>query len=203
MKILATLSKKKDIIYSIDFPNDIQKIIFIKNVQTNVLNFYYDKNFKVGKNQYNPFELQITKEKNDEVEIKDLKIELQTFPTFHAREYNSFILSNQSKNPEIELFNEFKSVITPNKNNNNAKKNTISEALGLNYKETPSDNTNISIDFSKLNNGFNNATTVKEKNIKRSLRSAIKGNKTKRHYYFAISLYIYQFLLYSKKIKNK
>ena len=191
MKILATLSKKKDIVYSIDFPNDIQKIIFIKNVQTNVLNFYYDKNFKVGKNQYNPFELQITKEKNDEVEIKDLKIEFQTFPTFHAREYNSFILSDQSKNPETEIFNEFKSVITPNKINNGTKKNTISEALGLNNKETPSDNTNISIDFSKLNSGFNNTNTFKGKNIKRSLRSAIKGNRTKRHYYIPPEFYYY------------
>ena len=205
MKILATLSKKKDIIYSIDFANDIQKIIFIKNVQTNVLNFYYKKNFIVGKNQYSPFELQITKEKNDEVEIKDLKIELQTYQNLYAREYNSFVINNQLKNPEKENSNEYKSVLITNKKNNSIKNNKVKEALGIYNKQIPSEkrssadtdsqqgkfNSNMSLEFSRLNNGFNNSHHIKEKNEKRTLRNAIKGNNTKKHYYIHPEFYYY------------
>ena len=101
-KILFTLSQKKDIIYSVDFPNDIKKVIFIKNVQTNVLKFNYINNFKVGKNQYNPFELQIFKEKNDEVEIKDLKIQYETLPSFQAKELSSVLTLKDDKNKKIK-----------------------------------------------------------------------------------------------------
>lgn len=85
-KILATVSQKKNIIYLIEFPSEFNKVIFIKNLSKNVLNFNYKKSGKVGKNQYNPFELEITKEKIDEVEIKDLKIEFETIPSFELKE---------------------------------------------------------------------------------------------------------------------
>ena len=85
-KILATVSQKKNIIYLIEIPHEFNKVIFIKNLSKNVLNFNYKKSGKVGKNQYYPFELEITKEKIDEVEIKDLKIAFETIPTFEFKE---------------------------------------------------------------------------------------------------------------------
>ena len=81
-KVLATPAQKKNLVYLIDIPNEFKKVIFIKNLSKNVLNFNYCKSYKVGKNQYNPFEFTVAKEKIDDVEIKDLKIELETIPTF-------------------------------------------------------------------------------------------------------------------------
>ena len=90
-KILATLSQKKNIIYLIEIPNEFKKVIFIKNLSKNVLNFNYKKTFKIGKNQYTPFEFNVTKEKIDEVEIKDLKIEFETIPSFIYKESPTII----------------------------------------------------------------------------------------------------------------
>ena len=90
-KILATVSHKKNIIFLIEIPNEFNKVIFIKNLSKNVLNFNYKKSRRVGKNQFNPFELEITKEKIDKVEIKDLKISFETIPTFECKEGQSTI----------------------------------------------------------------------------------------------------------------
>ena len=86
-KVLATLSQKKKIVYLIDIPNEFKNVIFIKNLSKNVLNFDYKKTYKVGKNQFNPFELSVTKEKIDEVEIEDLKIEFETIPSFVFKDF--------------------------------------------------------------------------------------------------------------------
>ena len=98
-KIFATLSQKKNVIYLIEIPNEFKKVIFIKNLSKNVLNFNYKKNFKVGRNQYNPFVLNVTKEKIDEVEIKDLKIEFETIPSFVYKENASMIPIKKEKIP--------------------------------------------------------------------------------------------------------
>lgn len=201
-KILAKLFNKKDIIYSFDIPNDIQKVIFIKDVAINVLNFEYKNNFKVGKNQYNPFILQITKDKNDEVEIKDLKIEFEALPTFQVKEFNT------GNNP-INQNNPANSVIIPTKLNIN-QKIKISEVLGVNQKEIPSEkrssaemeaksnirlNSHSSIDFSKSSIGLKNSKSITEKSEKRTLKSAIKGGREKqqqpKHEYIPPEYYIY------------
>ena len=201
-KILAKLFNKKDIIYSFDIPNDIQKVIFIKDVSTNVLNFEYKNNFKVGKNQYNPFILQITKEKNDEVEIKDLNIEFEALPIFQVKE------SNIGNNP-INQNTPANSVIIPNKLNNN-RGTKISEILGVNQKEIASEkrssaemeaksniklNSHSSLDFSKSSIGLKNSKSINEKSEKRTLKSAIKGGREKqqqpKHEYVPPEIYIY------------
>ena len=94
-KILATLSQKKNILYLIEIPKEFKKVIFIKNLSKNVLNFKYRKSHKVGKNQFNLFELNVTKEKIDEVEIKDLAIEFENIPTSICEEN---IIKTQPKN---------------------------------------------------------------------------------------------------------
>ena len=99
-KIYATLSQKNNIIYLIEIPSEFKKVIFIKNLSKNVLNFNYKKTFKVGKNQYNPFVLTVTKEKIDEVEIKDLKIEFETIPSFIYKD-NASISIKKEKKPSI------------------------------------------------------------------------------------------------------
>ena len=82
----------------IEIPNEFKKVIFIKNLSKNVLNFKYKRGFKVGKNQYNPFELFVTKEKIDDVEIKDLNIEFETIPTFIYKEISVIPQLNKDMN---------------------------------------------------------------------------------------------------------
>ena len=203
-KILAKLFNKKDIIYSFDVPNDIQKVIFIKDVSTNVLKFEYKNNFKVGKNQYNPFILQITKEKNDEVEIKDLKIEFSALPVFQVKEFNSAInFPNQNTSAN--------SLFLPNKMDNNYK-TKMSQILGVNQKEIPSEkrasadidakianklNARQSLENQKLNKGNKNSKSIHDKGEKRTLKSAIREGKDskptqlQRHEYLPPEFYIY------------
>ena len=208
-KILATLLQKKDIIYSIDLPNDIQKVIFIKDVTTNVLNFDYQKNFKVGKNQYNPFELKISKEKNDEVEIKDLKIELETLPTFAIKDFSSD-LNLGKKKPIKHKDNKGETIKSPiltsvmaTKIGNNQFKHTISSALGINIKESPCEkrsSAEVDSKYNKYNsyipnninhmNKLRNLNNIEEKNLK----SAIMGNKefkSNKKQYIPPEFYIY------------
>ena len=106
-KVLARLSQKKNIVYLIEIGNEFKKVIFIKNLSKNVLNFKYKRGFKVGKNQYNPFELFVTKEKIDEVEIKDLNIEFETIPTFIYKEVSAIEpLQNMNLSPREETTSE-------------------------------------------------------------------------------------------------
>ena len=208
-KILATLSDKKNIIYSIDFPVDIKKVICIKDVSTNVLKFDYIKKFKVGKNQYNPFELKIFKEKNDEVEIKDLKIQFETLPTFQAKELSSVINLNHKQNnnlnekQEIEQNNLAKTILVLNKEKRET--NKIKEDLwsGFDKKETAVEK-RISVD-SELNKNksqtslefVQNEKSKNEKTIigKKSLKEAIKGKKenksVQKQNYMHPEFYIY------------
>ena len=97
-KILATLSQKKSIIYLFEIPDEFKKVIFIKNLTKNVLNFDYIKKHKVGNNQYSLFEINVAKEKIDEVEIKNLSIELENIPTFMSKDF-SIISKPKTKIP--------------------------------------------------------------------------------------------------------
>ena len=179
-KILASLSKKKNIFYCIYLQSDIHKVIFIKDIPINLLKFDYIKKYRVGKNQYNPFELTVSKEKNDEVEIKDLKIEFELLPTFEIKEmYNN----KSAKKSQVDLNIATNSFFIPQKNN----KNKISDILGIN-NDSPSEkrfsveenairqakhNAQLSLELKK-NTGIKNVKAVNEK---KSLKSAIKGKK--------------------------
>ena len=101
-KIMATLSQKKNIVYLFEIPNEFNKVIFIKNMSKNVLNFKYKTNYKIGKNQYVPFELNIEKEKIDDVEIKDLIIDFETIPNFLFKELTSMDLKEKALSETIQ-----------------------------------------------------------------------------------------------------
>ena len=88
-KIMATLSQKNNIIYLLDIPSEIKKVIFIKDSSKNVLNFKYRNSFKIGINQYVPFDLFVSKEKIDNVKIENLIIEFETIPTFTFKEISN------------------------------------------------------------------------------------------------------------------
>ena len=101
-KIMASLSKKNNIIYSFDVPSEFKKVIFIKNSSQNVLNFNYRKSYKIGKNQYVPFDLIVSKEKNDDVKIEDFKIQFETIPTFVFKEFSNPTPVKATKEEEKE-----------------------------------------------------------------------------------------------------
>ena len=196
-KILASLSKKKDIIYSIDFPNDIKKVIFINNVSTNVLKFVYTKNYKVGKKQYNPFELQIFKEKNDEVEIKDLKIKFETLHSFHTKDYSSILnLANKLNNNQDKMADipEIDTDSFVMKNKGHIHKNKIKENIWncFDTDETGSDNkigkynSLAPIDFDQIDGSRNS----KNLNEKKNLKSEIKKKRESKSKSIQINKYV-------------
>ena len=109
-KIMATLSQKNNIIYLFDIPSEIKKVIFIKDSSKNVLNFKYRKSYKIGTNQYAPFDLFVSKEKIDNVKIEDFKIEFETIPTFDSKELSSITplkkIEEETKSPKEDQSSE-------------------------------------------------------------------------------------------------
>ena len=81
-----TLYKKENIIYKIDFPNDLNKMIFITNFNKKVLNINISKEKStVGANQLNKFEVEVNKEGLDEVYITQFKISFLSIPFYYKK----------------------------------------------------------------------------------------------------------------------
>ena len=169
-KIMFTLEQKPNIIFLYEIPNEFNKVIFINNLSKNVLNFYYKKNYKIGINQFIPFEFDVMKEKINEVEIKDLIIEFKTIPIMIFKEMSTII-------PEKKQMSE---LITPKEEMN------LKHIENLNFEEKSSiqnDEENIMNDkLNKLKNseffGKNDESNYKQLN-KRISATTIEMNNLK------------------------
>jgi hypothetical protein len=138
------------------------------------------------------------------VEIKDLKIEFSALPVFQVKEFNSAISFPNQNTSANSLF-------LPNKMDNNYK-TKMSQILGVNQKEIPSEkrasadidakianklNARQSLENQKLNKGNKNSKSIHDKGEKRTLKSAIregKDSKTtqlQKHEYLPPEFYIY------------
>ena len=85
-KVEFTLCKKENIIYEIDLPCDINKMIFITNLIKKVLNIKVPKEkFTVGLNQLNKFECEVNKEELDEVQVAQFKMSFTSIPGFYKK----------------------------------------------------------------------------------------------------------------------
>ena len=81
-----TLCKKENIIYKIELPNDLNKMIFITNLNKKVLNINIPKEkFTVGVNQLNRFEVEVNKEGLDEVQISQFKMSFLSIPSYYKK----------------------------------------------------------------------------------------------------------------------
>ena len=71
-KLIFSFDKKETIYYSIDIPYELNKTIFIKDIDTKVLDIYYPKQMiTVGLNQFYYFEYKIKKENIQNIKITD------------------------------------------------------------------------------------------------------------------------------------
>ena len=85
-KIEFSLVKKENIIYAMDLPIDLNKIIFITNLNKKVLNISKPKEkLIVGLNQFNKFEIEVKKEEIDEVQISQFKMNFITIPSYYKK----------------------------------------------------------------------------------------------------------------------
>ena len=81
-----SLSKKENIIYKLDLPINLSKMIFITNLNKKVLNIKIPKEkLTVGLNQFNKFEIEVNKEELDEVHISQFKMNFMFIPSYYKK----------------------------------------------------------------------------------------------------------------------
>ena len=81
-----SLQKKDNIIYKIDLPINLNKMIFITNLNKKVLNIKIPKEkLTVGLNQYNKFEIEVNKEEFNEVQISQFKMNFMSIPSYYKK----------------------------------------------------------------------------------------------------------------------
>ena len=81
-----SLEKKENIIYKIDLPINLNKMIFISNLNKKVLNIKIPKEkLTVGLNQFNKFEIEVNKESIDEVQISQFKLNFLSIPSYYKK----------------------------------------------------------------------------------------------------------------------
>jgi hypothetical protein len=81
-----TLCKKENITYKIELSSDINKMIFITNLDKRVLNIKIPKEkITVGTNQLNKFEFEVSKEEYNEVQIAKFKMNFMSIPSYYKK----------------------------------------------------------------------------------------------------------------------
>ena len=81
-----SLEKKENIIYKIDLPINLNKMIFISNLNKKVLDIKIPKEkLTVGLNQFNKFEIEVNKESIDEVQISQFKLNFLSIPSYYKK----------------------------------------------------------------------------------------------------------------------
>ena len=81
-----SLVKKENIIYKIDLPINLNKMIFITNLNKKVLDIKIPKEkLTVGLNQYNKFDVEVNKEEIDEVQISQFKMSFISIPSYYKK----------------------------------------------------------------------------------------------------------------------
>ena len=99
-KVLFSFSKKENIFYSIEIPNDLNKTIFLSGKETKVLNIQCPKKTIIaGVEQLFKFKYFVNKEKIDNIKIKDYKQEFLGDPMDNnllSKLYDEYIESKSS-----------------------------------------------------------------------------------------------------------
>ena len=85
-QVEITLCKKENITYKIELSSDINKMIFITNLDKRVLNIKIPKEkITVGTNQLNKFEFVVNKEEYNEVQIAKFKMNFMSIPSYYKK----------------------------------------------------------------------------------------------------------------------
>ena len=150
-----TLCKKENIIYQIDLPCNINKMIFLTNLNKKVLNIKVPKEkLTVGVNQLNVIECEVNKEELDEVQIADFKMNFFSIPSYFKK-----------ATPSTSIRDLLSSNSTPSKPSN-TKTNASQKIFGL-PKNTinPKDSNQANISQNSMQNFFNKSPTTDKQNI--------------------------------------
>ena len=98
-KVIFSFNKKENIFYQIKIKNDLTKIIFLNNLNKNILNVKYPlKKYVAGINQLFKFDFEVNKEILDDITISDFKINFESQPSFYTKEIKNSNPTQPSKN---------------------------------------------------------------------------------------------------------
>ena len=135
-KVLFSFNKKENIFYSIDIPNELNKTIFLSGKENKVLNIQFPKKTVIaGVDQLFKFKYSVSKEKIDNIKIKDYKQE--------------FVGDPMDNNLLSKLYDEY---IESKSNSKTNKRSKVSGSQHISKNKINKADNNSIIDFIFLRN---------------------------------------------------
>ena len=149
-----TLCKKENIVYQIELPCNINRIIFITDINEKVLNIKVPKEkFTVGVNQLNLIECEVNKKELDDAQIADFKMSFFCIPSYFKK-----------TTPSTSIRDLLSINTTPSKPSN-TKENSSQKIFGLPKNNlNPKDSSQINISQNAKQNFFNKNLTIDKQN---------------------------------------
>ena len=182
-----SLDKKDKIIYKIELPNDIDKMVFMTNLSKKVLNIKVTKEkFTVGVNQLNKFEIEVNKEEIDEVQVTQFKMNFISIPSYYKKTVPSTSMkallntkTNPSKASPSKQTNIQQQIFGLPNNSQNKKAQSRLSANNLNIKNL---NPNPTDNQTSMRNFFykspNEKESIPQKNANNPNRSQMFSSST-------------------------
>ena len=148
-RVELTLCKKENIVYQIDLPCSINKMIFLTDLNKKVLNIKMPKEkLTVGVNQLNVIECEVSKQELDEVQIADFKMKFFSIPSYFKK-----------TTPSTSI-RDLLSINTAPSKPSNTKTNASQKIFGLPKNNINSkDSSQVNISQNSMQNFFNNIPT--------------------------------------------
>ena len=135
--VFIKLENTPNYLYNINLNKTNEKTIYIKNLDKKVLDINYNKQIKIGVNEYYNLEFVFNQEKDFDLQIEDVILNLQT-----SQINQNKIEENSNSNENIiNETNEENNIINNNNNENNSfKSQIISKNQDLDLKHSKSEN---------------------------------------------------------------
>ena len=154
-RVELTLCKKENIVYQIDLPCNINKMIFLTDLNKKVLNIKMPKEkLTVGVNQLNMIECEVNKQELDEVQIADFKMKFFSIPSYFKK-----------TTPSTSI-RDLLSINTAPSKPSNTKTNASQKIFGLPKNNINSkDSSQVNISQNSMQNFFNNIPNSNKQTI--------------------------------------
>ena len=134
--VFIKLENTPNYLYNINLNKTNEKTIYIKNLDKKVLDINYNKQIKIGVNEYYNLEFVFNQEKDFDLQIEDVILNLQT-----SQINQNKIEENSNSNENIiNETNEENNIINNNNENNSFKSQIISKNQDLDLKHSKSEN---------------------------------------------------------------
>ena len=134
--VFIKLENTPNYLYNINLNKTNEKTIYIKNLDKKVLDINYNKQIKIGVNEYYNLEFVFNQEKDFDLQIEDVILNLQT-----SQINQNKIEENSNSNENIiNETNDENNIINNNNENNSFKSQIISKNQDLDLKHSKSEN---------------------------------------------------------------